>query len=1200
MTACWLIIKAKDGDKLSHKHTHECRYLGMNLHQPITSQGGATIAFRLFDMVRQKIVLSTNVNFLVSPDNFWNRTISLCKFQSAPGQKLGFVMMGNGDRNMVPVEKLVESNPYLDSLTDEDIDKLEQDYRKNYDRLKDVYRNTKLQSYLDGRPVPSSAKHEVIDPYMSFARDKVLRPYPDPRDQEIVHWKENDQLIFHHTDANGNVYPWVDIGSDDNQDRSTIQNQYNGSAVVMQKAARAFIDRVKKMRYAKTPANLNEGHARLRDNWFEVLETERNKNVHRYQHYQPGVIRHDMRQQLLTQLANKVQTEDPTISPEELSRRISDDMRVRFSLEPELRHMITERSKTFDSNDPVNALSTVETIRNRIPPTRDESGHGEKELPLKRSKHSTLRRSKRKTRGQNTRDTAYVWALSSSNQEESPEIDSIQEEFVDDINDDATLFDSDITTKELHELNTTIIKLLNAEKPQRKKLTTSLDFNRQEMRRPVVEEEWDTTLKSVSRTAKEVGTVTKHNKMITAIRENKVDSTSNRIRFMQTDTISVTRKVGQPESAPVNLTKGDETTITPKEDVRHSIDIADTQRAKAPELYVKFGPAREMYIPQRNQAQDMTKTPQDQQKVWRLAIADELISLLRKKVFDLVPRQESIDSGQKPISLKIVCAVKDDKETGRVKRFKARLVARGFLVGDISRGTFDNYSPTARNVNIRAMIACVLEENRKAGRDLNYRWASFDVSTAFLNSKLEEHWTPVYAEILDLFLEDETFLKALHSVPEWKEMLKEKPFNKKDYVFRLVRALYGLNQASALWALQFMAYFEANGWKATLVDKCILVYRKNGMVMLASIHVDDSLIAYPQGLTDDFEEFVTKTKKEYEITFERDPKDFVGVSMTTLSDGAIKLSLGTWIDTKIAELERELDREFNIKGKEAWEPIDPNVKFVKLSDDESKEEMKSLKGPIPNFHKVLGILQYANQTCRPDIAYACCVLSQHQNTPSKEAVRQLYRTLDYLKRTKDYGLILGRQCEHKDQNGNYIVSRDDDIQAFCDSNFGGDPKDFRYQHSVMCHMVYLFGSLVYWNVSRIKTICVSTYHAELTALREALFSVVNFRKVYAALLNRTPKPETPIRHDITSPPPGLRRISLWTDNVAAQLNATNPRNYKTNRYIEIMNNLLNEACQNGTVTTRGIGTDYNMSDSGTKALAKKKFEYFRSFYMSID
>ena len=49
-----------------------------------------------------------------------------------------------------------------------------------------------------------------------------------------------------------------------------------------------------------------------------------------------------------------------------------------------------------------------------------------------------------------------------------------------------------------------------------------------------------------------------------------------------------------------------------------------------------------------------------------------------------------------------------------------------------------------------------------------------------------------------------------------------------------------------------------------------------------------------------------------------------------------------------------------------------------------------------------------------------------------------------------------------------------------------------------------------------------------------------------------------------------------------------------------MNNLLNEACQNGTTVIRGIGTDYNVSDSGTKALARKKYEYFRSFNMSVD
>lgn len=109
---------------------------------------------------------------------------------------------------------------------------------------------------------------------------------------------------------------------------------------------------------------------------------------------------------------------------------------------------------------------------------------------------------------------------------------------------------------------------------------------------------------------------------------------------------------------------------------------------------------------------------------WLSAISEELAAHNRNQTWSIVSRPtESVS-----LSAKWVFKLKRDKE-GKIERYKARLVARGFK----QRQGFDHFETYAAVVNIDT-ISTIL--SLIAGYNLKY--IQFNVSTAFLNGTKEK------------------------------------------------------------------------------------------------------------------------------------------------------------------------------------------------------------------------------------------------------------------------------------------------------------------------------------------------------------------------------------------------------------------------------------------------------------------------------
>ena len=59
------------------------------------------------------------------------------------------------------------------------------------------------------------------------------------------------------------------------------------------------------------------------------------------------------------------------------------------------------------------------------------------------------------------------------------------------------------------------------------------------------------------------------------------------------------------------------------------------------------------------------------------------------------------------------------------------------------------------------------------------------------------------------------------------------------------------------------------------------------------------------------------------------------------------------------------------------------------------------------YRSIVGTLMFPASTCRPDIAYACHVLSRHLNHPGPEHILAAERVLAYLATTKHEAAVYG-------------------------------------------------------------------------------------------------------------------------------------------------------------------------------------------------
>jgi len=183
---------------------------------------------------------------------------------------------------------------------------------------------------------------------------------------------------------------------------------------------------------------------------------------------------------------------------------------------------------------------------------------------------------------------------------------------------------------------------------------------------------------------------------------------------------------------------------------------------------------------------------------------EEMDSLLKNQTWELC----KLPASKKALLNKWVYRLKE--EDGGKKRFKARLVVKGFAQ---KKGIdFDEiFSPIVKMTSIRTVLSIV------AAEDLHLE--QLDVKTAFLHGDLEE----------EIYMEQPQGFKVK---------------GKKKLMCRLKKSLYGLKQAPRQWYLKFDSFMAEQGYIRCNSDHCVYFKRlDNDSYIILCLYVDDMLVA---------------------------------------------------------------------------------------------------------------------------------------------------------------------------------------------------------------------------------------------------------------------------------------------------------------------------------------------------------------------
>lgn len=377
---------------------------------------------------------------------------------------------------------------------------------------------------------------------------------------------------------------------------------------------------------------------------------------------------------------------------------------------------------------------------------------------------------------------------------------------------------------------------------------------------------------------------------------------------------------------------------------------------------------------------------------WHKAMEEEIASLMKNKVWILVDRPEGTNIVTSRWVLK-----KKRKPDGRLDRYKARLVARGFsqIYGVDYNET---YAPVANMTSIRLLLAYAAVEKLEI--------AFFDVKTAFLYGNLDE---TIYME-----------------QPEGFEVEEDK-------VCLLKKSLYGLKQAPRQWNIEFKTFLQDMQLDMSYNDQC--VFYKLEPLLIIAIYVDDGIIFARN--KDDIKQVLTHLRKRFEIhSVEGDT--YLGFQIHRGMDKEITIHQTGYIE--------KILKKFGFdEGKAVSTPTSTNGKPSPLGTDK-------LDSATP-YREAVGSLMYAAVTTRIDIMHSVSMVSRNLQEPTEENWIVVKRIFRYLRGRENLGITYSRKnnkgllvyCD-ADFAGGIDTSRSTTGMVMC---YGGAPIQWKSQRQTL-------------------------------------------------------------------------------------------------------------------------------------------------------
>lgn len=423
------------------------------------------------------------------------------------------------------------------------------------------------------------------------------------------------------------------------------------------------------------------------------------------------------------------------------------------------------------------------------------------------------------------------------------------------------------------------------------------------------------------------------------------------------------------------------------------------------------------------------------------ACKTELDTLTRKGAWEVVdrPKNKHVVSSTWAFKIKRI-------PDGCIRKLKARFCARGY---EQKEGVdyHETFAPVVNWTTVRFLLIMSIL--------LNLKTKQVDYVAAFIQSDID---TEVFVEM-------------------------PRGFSTPGKVLRLKKSLYGLKQSPRNHFNNLSSKLEELGFEASEADPCLFVSDK----VICLVYVDDTLFFSRE--ESDIDSVISGLRSlGMELEEESDVAGFLGVHIERRDDGSIKLTQKGLIQRIIDALDID-----HLPPKQT--PSKPGV----LAADKDGDPANGTY----SYASVIGMLGYLAPNSRPELTFAVSQCARFTHSPKRSHEEALERIGQYLKGTREDGLILRPTPMESSFHTDIYV----------DADFAGgwgfeDPNDPSCVRSRTGFLIEVMGCPVHWSSKLQTNISTSTMEAEYTALSMALRAAIPFMEVCRYVISKFRNPAT--------------------------------------------------------------------------------------------
>lgn len=489
---------------------------------------------------------------------------------------------------------------------------------------------------------------------------------------------------------------------------------------------------------------------------------------------------------------------------------------------------------------------------------------------------------------------------------------------------------------------------------------------------------------------------------------------------------------------------------------------------------------------------------------WKEAMNAEIKSLLNAGTYEIV----SLPPDCHAIGGKWVFTIKCGPN-GEIIKYKARWVAQGFS----QRYGIDyeeTFAPVARFDSIRLILAQVAW--------FDWELHQMDVKSAYLNGTLEE----------EIYMRQPKGFAAPGA---------------ENKVCRLKKSLYGLKQAGRTWNKRIDSVLRSLHFVPIHADPCVYVYKRDSVIIIISLYVDDLLLASPSL------EQLTRVKAELSSSFDMEDlgeaRFVLGIEITRdRLAGTLTISQGAYTEDVLQRF-----------GMMDCNSISTPMEVGRHLEESAAVPLNPARAK--SYQSAVGALMYAAHGTRPDISFAVTTLSKFNSKPTLDHWQALKRVLRYLRGTIHYGITY-----HKADSPDTQPT----LLGYCDSDYAEDRSDRR---SITGYAFLLGGAAISWCSRKQATVSTSTTEAEYMAVSEAAKEAMWWRYFF-----------TDLGYDMT------KATRILSDNQGSIKLSKNPENHRRTKHIDIRHHYIRERVEEGSLELIYVRTSQMAADVLTKPLGR--------------